>query len=339
MRRSRRQSKCEIDLTRLHLGTLLASAVLAGILLALLFVYTDLDVAAIGRLLSGTDPQAFTEIVLLLGFNNVLAGEKWRLIAMRVDPGGARRMPRLLYFAFTSIGVAFGQILPVSLTLVLSRSLGAHFYGGRPLVRGALATVVDYFFDLLVAVFFAFSSALLLITGGGEGTWGVYALVVSIAGFLLYGTVSRFAINTARWLGSQGRRRFHLFCTTLALSPLLAPAIGRRLLAISAVRFALSVLMCAASANAVALDVPVWRLAASLPFAMVANALAITPAGLGVVEWAISSALFALGTSFQVSAQWAVVNRVLVAAAAGVCGIAGIAIATAARSSRRGYGV
>ena len=318
----------------LHLGWLLASAVLAAILMALLFAFTDLDLAAIGRLLLGTNPQAFAEIVLLLSLNNVLAGEKWRLIAVRLQEDDGRPMPRLLYFAFTSIGVALGQFLPAQLTLVFSRSIGAYLYGGRPLVGGAVATGFDYFFDLLVAVFFALSSTLVLVSVGGAVTWALCAFVITIAGFVLYGAAARLAVGTARALGSRGRSRFHGFCTTIALSPLLAPRIGRRLLAISVLRFGVLVLMGAASANAVALDVPLWRLAAALPFAAITNALAITPGGIGVNEWAASSVLFALGTPFQVSAQWAVVNRVLVAIAAGLCGIAGIIIAAAARASR-----
>ena len=319
-------------MTRLHLGALLASAVLAIILLVLLFEFTDLDLAAIGGLLLGANPQAFVEIVLLLGLNNVLAGEKWRLIAVRAQEDDGRPMPRILYFAFTSIGVALGQFLPAQLTLVFSRSIGAHLYGGRPLARGAVATVFDYFFDLLVAVFFALSSALVLVGGGGAGAWALCALVILIAGFLLYGAAARLAVGTAHLLGSRGRSRFHGFCTTIALSPLLVPKIGRWLLAISLMRFGVLVLMGAASANAVALDVPLWRLAAALPFAAITNALAITPGGLGINEWAASSVLFALGTPFQVSAQWAVVNRVLVAVAAGLCGITGLLIAVAARS-------
>jgi hypothetical protein len=318
----------------LHLLWLLASAVLAAILLALLFAFTDLDLAATGRLLLGTNPQAFAEIVLLLVLNNVLAGEKWRLIVARVQQDDGRPMPRLLYFAFTSIGVALGQFLPVQLSLVFSRSIGAHLYGGRALARGAVATLFDYFFDLLVAVFFVLSSTLVLVSGGGAGTWALCTLVTLIAGFVLYGAAARLAIGSARSLGSRGRSRFHGFCTTIALSPLLAPRIGRRLLAVSVLRFGVLVLMGAASASAVALDVPLWRLAAALPFAVIANALAITPGGLGINEWAASSVLFALGTPFQVAAQWAVVNRVLVAIAAVLIGIAGIGIAAAARASR-----
>lgn len=330
-------------MTKLHVGSLLGSAALAVILLVLLFVYTDLDIGSIGRLLSGIRSQAFVETVLLLGFNNLLAGEKWRLIAARLHHADGedngenpeRHMPRLLYFAFTSIGVALGQILPASLTLVFSRSIGAHLYGGRPLVRGVVATVFDYSFDLLVALFLACSSVLVLVTGAGGLAWGLYMLGISTAGFLLYGVAARLAAGAARTLGAGGRGRFHLFCTTLAHSPLLVPGLGRCLLAISALRVAVTVLISVVSANAIALDLPIWRLAAALPFAMIANALAITPGGLGINEWSISSALFALGTPFPVAAQWALVNRVLVTVAAGVCGVGGILIAFAAHSARR----
>jgi hypothetical protein len=324
----------DTDLTRLHFGSLLASVVLAVILLALLFVCTDLDLAVIGRLLLGMRPQAFGEILLLTGFNCFLSGEKWRLIAMRLRQDDGRAMPRLLYFAFTSIGVALGQIVPVQFSLVLSRSIGAHLYGGRALSRGATATLFDYFFDVLVAAFLGLSSMLVLISGGGAITWALCTLLIGIAGFVLYGAAARLVVGALRLLGRRGCGRFHGFCTTTAVSPLLAPDIGRRLLAISGLRFTVLVLVGAVSANAVALDVPIWRLAASMPFAIIANALAITPGGLGITEWAVSSALFALGTQFQVSAQWAVVNRVLVAAAAGLCGVAGALIAAAARSSR-----
>jgi hypothetical protein len=321
-------------LTRLHFGSLLASAVLAVILVALLFVSTDLDLADIGRLLAGVHPLEFAAIVLLLGFNNVLAGEKWRLIALRLQQDDGQHMPRLLYFAFTSIGVALGQIVPAQLSLVLSRSIGAHLHGGRAWSRGATATLFDYFFDVVVAGFFVLSSMLVLIAGGGAVAWALCALAICLAGFVLYGAAARLVAGAARALGSRGRGRHCMFCATIALSPLLAPDIGRRLLAISVLRFAVLVLVGAVSAQAIGADLPLWHLAASLPFAVIANALAITPGGLGVNEWTVSSALFALGTPFQTSAQWAVVNRVLVAVAAGLCGIAGLLIAAAARSPR-----
>lgn len=321
-------------MSRRTLVTGVLSAAVGIILLAYLLVRADLDVAATARLILSLRAGSLVEVTLLLAFNGFLAAEKWRLIDRHLGEPGQPQMPRLLYFAFTSIGVGLGQIVPTQLSLALCRSIGAHFYGGRGLMRGATGTLFDQFFDILVATLLGFASLLIIMAGGGAVMWALAVLLISVAGVGLYGFATRLLAGTARSLGSRGNRRFHGFCATIALSPLLAPEIGRRLLAISAIRFAVLVLIAAASANAVALDVPVWRLAASLPFAIVANALAITPGGLGINEWAVSSVLYALGTPFQVSAQWAVVNRVLVAVAACLCGVAGVLIAVAARSFR-----
>src|SRR5579863_1253229 len=196
-------------MTRLRLVLLLASAVLAAILLALLFILTGLDLAAVERSLLGVRPQAFAEITLLLGFNNFLAGEKWRLIALSLHRENDREMPRLLYFAFTSIGVALGQIAPAPITLMATRSIGAHVYGGRALVRGAAATLWDYFFDLVVAGLLALCSAVVLIAGGGARSWAACAFAIGIAGVFLYGAGARLTTATARWVGSRGRGRVY----------------------------------------------------------------------------------------------------------------------------------
>src|SRR5712691_1097589 len=207
----------ELISKRTNLGWLLASAVLAVILLALLFVSADLDLGAIGHLLLGVPLPAFVAILLLLGLNSFLAGEKWRLIASRLHPDDDAAMPRLLYFAFTSIGVAFGQIVPAQLSLVLSRSIGAHLHGGRALSRGITATLFDYFFDVLIAGFFALASILVLIGGGGSIAWALCALAICVVGFLLYGVAVRLAVSAARLLGALGSGRLCARCTALAL--------------------------------------------------------------------------------------------------------------------------
>ena len=326
--------RCDvIVLSRAHFGWLFASAILAVLLLALLFAVTEIDLAALGRLLLGVRLHQLAEIVLLLGLNNVLAGEKWRLIAARLQPADAA-MPRPLYFAFTSIGVALGQIVPAQLSLLLSRSIGAHLHGGRALSRGVTATLFDYFFDVVVAAFFAAASIAVLLVGGGEWAWALAALTICLAGFALYGLGTRLIAALARFLGGFGSR-LEALSAALALTPLLTPEIGRRLLAISLLRYAVLVQIGAASAAAVDLDLPSWHIAAALPFAVVANALALTPGSLGVNEWTVSSALFAFGTPLSVSAAWALVNRVLVAGAAVFWGVAGVLIAAAMRPSRR----
>src|SRR4029077_19693016 len=127
----------------------IASAAFGGILLLYLLLRADVDLAQIERLVLGLRPERLAEVSLLLGFNSLLAGKKWRLIDRHLGDPGRPAMPRLNYFAFTAIGVGLGQIVPAQLSLALCRSLGAHLYGGRGFMRGATATLFDQFFDLL----------------------------------------------------------------------------------------------------------------------------------------------------------------------------------------------
>jgi Lysylphosphatidylglycerol synthase TM region len=327
-------------LTRLRLASLLASSALAAILLVLLFGATGIEPAAVGRMLLAVRPQAFAEIAALFAFNNFLAGEKWRLIIRGLHPAGDRDMPRHLYFAFTSIGTALGQVAPASLSLVLARSLGAHLHGGGALVRGAGATLFDYFFDVLVAAVLALCSVLVLIAGGGGAAWATGAAVLGILAFVLCGRAARLAAGVAGWLAPRGPGRYRDTLVAVSASPLLNPKIARRLLAISAIRFAVLVLIAAIGARTIAADIAVWRLAAALPFSMIAVALAITPGALGVNEWTLAAVLLAFGTPIQVSAEWALAVRVLMLAAAALWGLAGLAIAAAtARRPRAARGL
>lgn len=314
---------------------LVGSAMLAIVLLALLFLYGGIDLAAVTRALLAVKASALVEITLLLAVNNALAGEKWRRIAARLQPATAGAMPRLSYFAFTSIGVALGQVLPAQLSLVLSRSLGAHLHGGRVVSRGMAATVFDYFFDVVVAAFFALASILVLLGGGGPGRWLLYAAAFCGIAVMLCGAAARATAAAGRFLASLGPGRLWRLCATLAQSPLLAGDIMRPLLAISLLRFLVLVIIGWISARAIGVDLTLWQIAAAQPFAVVANAMALTPASLGVNEWTLSSALFGFGVPFALAVKWAVAARLLMAAAAIGCGIVGTAVAVSACGWRR----
>jgi uncharacterized membrane protein YbhN (UPF0104 family) len=223
-------------------------------------------------------------------------------------------------------------------SLTLSRSIGSHFYGGNALVRGAGATVYEQSFDLLAAGLSAIASAFVIMTRGGAGCWLASNVVMAVAGFMLVSVGGRLMASVSRRRTPPAMHergyRLHRRLAILGASPLLAPGIGRRLFALSILRFFVLALVLATSARAVPLDIPVWQLAAAMPFAIFATALALTPGGLGVNEWTMTAALFMLGTPIGISAQWAIVNRVLVALAGVACGFAGFAIAAVVRWSR-----
>jgi hypothetical protein len=97
-------------------------------------------------------------------------------------------------------------------------------------------------------------------------------------------------------------------------SPLLNAALARRLVLLSTLRFAVVVAMSFETAQAVGLYIPVWHLAAAIPFMIIASIIGITPGGIGVNELALAYALQVFGTAFAIGAQWALANRVIIAA-------------------------
>jgi uncharacterized membrane protein YbhN (UPF0104 family) len=99
----------------------------------------------------------------------------------------------------------------------------------------------------------------------------------------------------------------------LRRSGLLNAGLARRLVILSALRFCVVVLMSVQTAEAINVHIPIWQMAASVPFVVMASVIALTPGGLGVNELTSVTALKIFGTPLAVGAQWALANRALVA--------------------------
>jgi uncharacterized membrane protein YbhN (UPF0104 family) len=97
------------------------------------------------------------------------------------------------------------------------------------------------------------------------------------------------------------------------------------LLLLSAARFVIQVLMAAQTAVAVGVYIPLWHLAAAMPFVIIACVIVVTPAGLGVNELSYATTLHLFGTPLNVGAQWALANRFLVASSCFVIAASAIA--------------
>lgn len=302
-------------MSRRLLITMVMSAVLALALLAALVVAAQVDIARLARLLAGVRPVPAVALVVLTGIYILLAAEKWRLVEARLN-GGAE-LPRRLCFAFTAIGMAAGQVLPAQIAVAATRSAGSHLVTGSGAVRGALATLFEQMVELLVVVLCSLVS-LACLWRGDLGWWVAGAAAAVAAGLLLIGPGSALAVGATRTLaGPRPHASGHVarFCRTLADSGLLDPPLVRRLYALSVLRVMLLWGMAVATTQAVGLDVSLLQLAAALPLVVLATAFALTPANIGVNEWTYAAAFVAFGVDFETAAQWALVNRVLVAVA------------------------
>ena len=71
--------------------------------------------------------------------------------------------------------------------------------------------------------------------------------------------------------------------------------------------------MAGLAAQAIGVHIPLWHLAAAMPFVIIACVVVVTPGGLGVNELSYATMLHLFGTPLNVGAQWALANRFLVA--------------------------
>jgi hypothetical protein len=268
---------------------------------------------------------SFVRLVLLNALLVYLSTEKWRTVDAALRSPADSVPSRIASFFVSSTGMALGLILPVQLGMTAARTIGTHTHG-RALRRGTGGTLVEQGFDLLVVLFFTAASMATWLSRGNGITWVVSSAIAIGAALLLVEP----AIRMMNWLAcyastnlshqsatesrSQMRNRVSRVLRDLSdlrHSRLIDARLVRWLLILSAARFCVVVLMAYQNSEAIVAHIPLWRMGASVPFATFANAIGITPGGIGVNELASVAALRLFGTPLTIASQWALANRLL----------------------------
>jgi uncharacterized membrane protein YbhN (UPF0104 family) len=303
----------------MKLRSLLVGAASAAIGVALIIVLVragHIDVRATLGQLRYVNRMLLAKLVLLTGFHILLSDLRWRTIDSVLRSPSDSSPSMLASFTVTSLGVVLGQILPVQVSMTTARTLGTHFYG-RAAKRGALGTLFEQSFDVLIACLLLVASGATRYCRGGAMMWSVSAAIMSLAGLMaagpVVGMVQRLAASSAA-TEAVAKSRILRSLFELRHSGLLDASLARRLVMLSIIRFAVLILMVGQTAKAVEAQIPLWHLAASMPFVIASCVLAITPGGLGVGELSYAAALGLFGTPLAVSAPWSLANRVLVTA-------------------------
>lgn len=292
-------------------------SLLVALLLALLLVRIGkIDLASTVRQLRHTPAFVFINLVLLNMLLVLISTEKWRSVdaALR-DSADAVPSWRVAY-CVTSLGLALGLILPVQLGMTAARTIGIQFYG-RALRRGVAGTLVEQSFDVFLLFFLALATAATLAWKGGELMWSILAAAMILVCVVIIRPLMRsvshltkviaIRLRDGSFIGTKVKR----LSMTFEQAVTLRPGLGIRLLTLSVVRFAVVVAMARETAVAIGAQIPLWQIAAMVPFVVVAMLLAITPGGFGFSELTSVGVLRLFGTPLAVSAQWAVANRVL----------------------------
>jgi hypothetical protein len=296
---------------------LLASFALSAVLVVLLIRLGKIDLRATQQQLEGVRAISLIKVMLLNILIVITSAEKWRSIDATLRRSSDAVQSRIVSFALTSAGLALGTVLPVQLALSTVRMLGTYVHGSA-LKRGAAGTLVEQGFDVLTVGFLAIASGITLVLKGAGPTWAIIATAMIVLALLLIGP----SVRLIRWLAMAGTAReislaswFGTFLhrvVNLVNSDFVHIRLARRLVILSTARFIVVVLMSIETAKAVGLHIPLWHMAAAIPFVVFASVIALTPGGLGINELAGTAALTLFGTSVSVGAQWALANRILV---------------------------
>ena len=263
------------------------------------------------------DRTAFVLLSLLFALNSFLSSEKWRMTDRVIRHGEGNPVPGSTAFGLTTVGLALGQLLPIQVSMSIARTLGTLFYG-RALKRGTVATLFEQAFDLLVAVIMMVASVCTLLLHAGAAVWLAFALsgallaVIAIGGLMQ--PLNRLAtgVATIKMCPASWRRAI----AELQQSGLFQANLARPLTLISLARYFVLVLMAREVSVGIHIDIPLWCLAAAVPFALLAAVVGVTPGGLGLTEAAYAAVFNLFGLRLAVATQWAIAGRLLFCAAA-----------------------
>jgi uncharacterized membrane protein YbhN (UPF0104 family) len=302
------------------------SAALTVFLIVLLIKISKLDVRVTVQQLKSVSWVSFSELVLLTGLHVYLSSLKWRRVDANLRRSSDSAPSGTMSFALTSTGVALGQILPVQLSMSIARTLGTYFHG-RAVKRGTVGTLFEQAFDVLIVGFLVIASGITRFYRGGGLMWTLSALAMTGFAMLAIGPLIQLTRRqvfapTNRMLRGIGK---------LQQSGLMNPALARQLMGLSAARFVIQVLMAGQTAEAIGVHIPLWHLAAAMPFVIIACVIVVTPGGLGVNELSYATTLHLFGTPLNAGAQWALANRVLVASSCLVVAACAISLLGLAR--------
>lgn len=314
-----------MTLRRVSLG--IASAVMTILLIVLLVKVGKIDLRVTFQQLRSITLVSLAQLVLLTGLHVYLSSRKWRCVDAALRRPSDTVPSRTMSFALTSIGVALGQVLPVQLSMSVARTVGTYFQGGA-FRRGTGGTLFEQSFDVLIVVFLSAASGITRVYRGSGTMWITWATGMIAFALLAIGPAVRLIRAQAMSLTSRSgpRNRILRSIAHFHRSGLLNEGLARKLMALSAARFVVQALMAAQAAKMIGVQIPLWHLAAAMPFVIIACVIVVTPAGLGVNELSYATALHMFGTPLAVGAQWALANRFLVASSCLVIAVCATAL-------------
>lgn len=242
-----------------------------------------------------------------------LTATKWRIVALRLGSKPPRDFP---YFRIVVMGALASIVFPTSVASLGIRGASLSHSNNYGYGKGFFSVLYDYVFDF--GIYLVFFLPWLGVALGFFGNNGLLVLSVPclLLYFLLFGLLFRFVfplmgkvftiIPKFKELGSLTRveeNRESLFDLKTSLT----------LCLLSSVRFLVMVLRAWFVVLALNLDLDWSMVLFSMPVGQLSGIVALTPGGLGIVEWGWIGGLKLLGTATEVAGPLTLAHRILAA--------------------------
>ncbi|QGX98348.1 hypothetical protein EI983_08665 [Roseovarius faecimaris] len=286
---------------------------LIGILLILLMFWAlDLSLSSVLELPQMTPLWVLFAVAALTGANQLLGVMKWKLAAAQLAPGADA--PDVLQMArITTIGTLFAQIIPMPVSMALTRWLLAT----RQLRASGFAarsTFYEQVFDIVIMVCTGLASLAMWLFGvPGGGALAILVITCAISLFAVRSILDLFHRLTG-WLAARrfAAAKFEQASDIFAMAR--DTPFHQCLLqsALSLCRLVLQLMRVLLLVTTFIPDIDVLALLIASPAVILIGLIPLTPGGLGVIEWTWSSFLISLGASVQMAALVALVFRVFV---------------------------
>lgn len=278
------------------LAASIATALIAAMVRSAGFTASDFT-----SLLFQVRPLPLLLFGIATGLHILLAAEKWRLVQARLE----LRLPgRREAFAFSAIGTALGQLLPIPLASAASRALGNRLVRDASARSGAISSVWEQLFDLGVMTLLLPASVWALITGSAP----LFA-ALAVPSLILGGILVALADPCLRLVRLVPLKFVRCAADTLAQSNLLDRTLSMRLYLLSLCRFLTLWTMCLALNWMLGWPAPSSAFAIGLPVVVLGSVLSMLPGGLGANEWSYVATMTAFGTPLPQAVSWAFANR------------------------------
>lgn len=254
----------------------------------------------------------------VLHFN--LSAIKWRVVLNRVvnqDP-----LPYTFFLMYTTLGAALGQVLPVQLSVITSRSLATRIQNNS-FSSGFGSSFVEQVFDLLVPLALFFPGMIFVSKGAKDvsGWIGMAVFALVALGAMVFALVPRgvpalAAFFARRKDGSGIAARiapfFYQYLWNEHQGRWFHGRVMLILYSLSILRFGNLILRTWFVTQSLHLGVPLATLTMIMPGIILSNLIAITPGNIGVTEWTFVGLLALVGVNASAASLFSLTHRVLV---------------------------